>query len=509
MAETTETLYSYELPYMTGRKPLLTSVKRSEVNKDTIPEILRGIQKRHQLNVIETNMLLNEYLGVQLILERERDFNLDINNKLVVNRAQEIVRKAVGYFLGEPISYTSRSANSAGGASIENLNEYMEEEDKAAKDIELGEWASICGTSFRLVMANPIDLPDEIPFNIPTCDPRATGVVYSSEVLQQPVLGFVFYPIVDAEGAVIGHTYWVYSDSKQFIFTSSGQEALGGDFEYVTESEHFMTDIPIVEYLNNQWRKGDFECAISLLDALNLSLSDRVNAVVQTVGSILVFVDCEPDEDGTTKIKQKGSLCIKTNSATNARIEYVSPQLLQSDAQILEDTINNYIDATTGIPSRSDKGGGGGDTGDAVYLRDGYQDLELVVRNKERAFKRGERKTIRLVAKVMERFGESFNPRDVQINMVRNRNTNILNKSQAAINFVNSKLLDPVDTIKLLGVTDQPTEMAARGQADTEAQTAKLLEQAQKQADMQTQNETADAVTDNGTKTDKVDTSED
>ena len=139
MAETTETLYSYELPYMTGRKPLLTSVKRSEVNKDTIPEILRGIQKRHQLNVIETNMLLNEYLGVQLILERERDFNLDINNKLVVNRAQEIVRKAVGYFLGEPISYTSRSANSAGGSSIENLNEYMEEEDKAAKDIELGE----------------------------------------------------------------------------------------------------------------------------------------------------------------------------------------------------------------------------------------------------------------------------------------------------------------------------------------------------------------------------------
>ena len=358
-------------------------------------------------------------------------------------------------------------------------------------------------------MANPIDLPDEIPFNIPTCDPRATGVVYSSEVLQQPVLGFVFYPIVDAEGAVIGHTYWVYSDSKQFIFTSSGQEALGGDFEYVTESEHFMTDIPIVEYLNNQWRKGDFECAISLLDALNLSLSDRVNAVVQTVGSILVFVDCEPDEDGTTKIKQKGSLCIKTNSATNARIEYVSPQLLQSDAQILEDTINNYIDATTGIPSRSDKGGGGGDTGDAVYLRDGYQDLELVVRNKERAFKRGERKTIRLVAKVMERFGDSFNPRDVQINMVRNRNTNILNKSQAARNFVNSKLLDPVDTIKLLGVTDQPTEMAARGQAYTEAQTAKLLEQAQKQADMQTQNETADAASDIETKTDKVDTSED
>ena len=507
MAEVTSTVYSSDMPYLTGRRPLLTSFKREQVNKDTIPGILQGASLRHEQNVVEMNLLLNEFLGVQEILERNRNFNLDINNKIVVNRAQEITRKVVGYFLGEPVSYTSRSAESD-GIEIENLNGYMEEEDKAARDVELGEWASIVGTAYRLVMANPLDLPDSIPFNIPTCDPRNTGIIYSSEVLQYPVLGFVFSPIVDNEGSTIGYTYWVYSDSKQYMFKSNGETALGGDFEFLGESEHFMGDIPIVEYMNNQWRKGDWECAMTLLDSLNTSISDRVNALVQTVGSILVFTDCEPDEDGTAKIKEKGSLCIKTQNAINAKIEYVSPELTQSDAQVLETTINEYIDATTGIPSRSNNTGNGGDTGDAVYLRDGYQDLELVVRNKERAFKRGERKTIRLVSKIMSRFGETFDPRDVQINMVRNRNTNILNKSAAANNFVASKLFAPVDTIKLLGVTDQPTEMAARRKLYDEelARAAEELLNKQ-QALEQTQNETATAVSDTVT-TDEASTSE-
>ena len=507
MAEITSTVYNSDMPYLTGRRPLLTSVKRSEINKDIIPGILQGVSLRHQANVVEMNLLLNEFLGVQEILERPREFSLDINNKIVVNRAQEITRKVVGYFLGEPVSYTSRSAESD-GMEIENLNGYMEEEDKAAKDVELGEWASIVGTSYRLVMTNPAELPDAIPFNIPTCDPRNTGIIYSSEVLQYPVLGFVFAPIVDNEGATIGYTYWVYSDTTQYMFKSNGELALGGEFEYLGESEHYMGDIPIVEYMNNQWRKGDWECAMSLLDSLNISISDRVNAIVQTVGSILVFTNCEPDEDGTAKIKQKGSLCIKSTNALEAKIVYVSPELLQSDAQVLETTLNEYIDAVTGIPSRSNNTGNGGDTGDAVYLRDGYQDLELVVRNKERAFKRGERKTIRLVSKVMSRFGENFDPRDVQINMVRNRNTNILNKSTAANNFVASKLFSPVDTIKLLGVTDQPTEMAARRKLYDE-ELAKEAEEllGKQQALEQTQNETATAVSDIVT-TDEVSTSE-
>jgi len=239
--------------------------------------------------------------------------------------------------------------------------------------------------------------------------------------------------------------------------------------------------------MNNQWRVGDYEKAISLMDALNVSLSDRVNAIEQTVGSILVYVDCEPDEGGTKALKQRGAVKLKTNGNGRIDIKYISPELLQSDAQVLEDTINGYIDAVTGIPSRSERSGGGGDTGDAVYLRDGYQDLELVVRKKERAFRKGERKTIRLVSRIMRRFKKPFDPREVDVNFVRNRSTNISNKATAASALVSTGIFDPVDVIKIIGVTDQPTEMAARGEVH------RLKIEAEKQAAIDKQNKANDA----------------
>ena len=39
-----------------------------------------------------------------------------------------------------------------------------------------------------------------------------------------------------------------------------------------------------------------------------------------------------------------------------------------------------------GIPDRKTRGGGGGDTGDAVKLRDGWADIEIVARIKEQYF---------------------------------------------------------------------------------------------------------------------------
>ena len=47
-----------------------------------------------------------------------------------------------------------------------------------------------------------------------------------------------------------------------------------------------------------------------------------------------------------------------------------------------------------GIPDRKTRGGGGGDTGDAVKLRDGWADIEVVARIKEKYFKVAKKKQI-------------------------------------------------------------------------------------------------------------------
>ena len=41
----------------------------------------------------------------------------------------------------------------------------------------------------------------------------------------------------------------------------------GSQFESIDIVEHYYNDVPIIEYLNDQFKQGDFENVISLIDA--------------------------------------------------------------------------------------------------------------------------------------------------------------------------------------------------------------------------------------------------
>ena len=118
-----------------------------------------------------------------------KDIRPEINNKLVENRASEIVSFKVGYLIGEPLQYVNRSGNEKVTEGINKLNEFVFAEDKSAKDKELADWFTICGTSYRMILPDPIGEEDESPFEIYTLDPRETFVVYHNGLGSKPVMG--------------------------------------------------------------------------------------------------------------------------------------------------------------------------------------------------------------------------------------------------------------------------------------------------------------------------------
>ena len=52
--------------------------------------------------------LINYYLGKQDILNRNTPYTSNVNNKIVINYAQSIVRDIVGYTFGKDIEYVQR-----------------------------------------------------------------------------------------------------------------------------------------------------------------------------------------------------------------------------------------------------------------------------------------------------------------------------------------------------------------------------------------------------------------
>lgn len=467
-------VFAYNYPFV-GRSVIYTSANEGDINERTVPKIISGAMLRHEKNRAEESYLYNYWKGYQPILNRQKNARPEINNKLVVNLAYQIVRNANGYFLGEPIKYTSKDAECRD--DVEKLNMYMDELDKAAEDMDIGEYASVCGTAYRLVSYNEeSDVSADVPpFKVLTLSPFSTFVVYSTAAGNPPMLGVTYYDILNDYGGIEGRVYTAYDKHYQYQYTvtGAGTSVTAEDLDEGFPKAHLLGDIPIVEYPNNKSRMGDFESVITVLNAINESESDRVNSVQQLVQSILVFKNChlrtaEESKDGVPdleKLKNGGALEMESTTTSPADVQYVSCGIDQGQAETLTKTLVDYVYAITGIPDRNNKSGGTGDTGDAVYLRDGFQNLEIVARIKQRQFKKSEKRMLRMVCVLMNVYeGTMLHLPHIEVNFVRNRTNNLLSKAQAMQILHNMQVFDPVDVITLGNITEMPGEMAERGE---------------------------------------------
>lgn len=149
-----------------GRKVIYTDVEH--VTRGNVVDVLQKAMPIHQMNRADIEYLYRYYKGDQPILGRVKDVRPEINNKIVVNRANEIVSFKVGYLLGEPVQYVSRGNDESVAEGVSKLNDYALSEDKAAKDKELADWFHICGTSYRMILPDRMaDVEeDESPFEI-------------------------------------------------------------------------------------------------------------------------------------------------------------------------------------------------------------------------------------------------------------------------------------------------------------------------------------------------------
>lgn len=180
----------------------------TEVTVENVVAILNKALPYHWENRSEIQYLWYYYRGLQPILNREKQVRPEICNKIVENRANEIVSFKSGYLMGEPLQYVSRGNGDNLSDAINQLNEFVFAEEKPAKDKELADWFHICGTSFRMVLPDEdVGEDDDSPFEIYTLDPRNTFVVYNNGLGNKPLLGVKY--VVDDNGIV---HYSCYSD---------------------------------------------------------------------------------------------------------------------------------------------------------------------------------------------------------------------------------------------------------------------------------------------------------
>lgn len=426
-----------------GRRVIYTDV--AEVTAGNVIDVLQKALFIHLQNQADIDYLYRYYRGDQPILRREKDVRPEINNKIVENRANEIVSFKVGYLMGEPVQYVSRSDDEGIAKSVMQLNDYVLSEDKPAKDKELADWFHICGTSYRMIL--PDDMADveedEAPFEIFTLDPRFCFVVYSTALGNPPLMGVKY--ILKEDGTLVFSCY-----TQDHYYEVNNTWA-------ILHSEPQYLGIPIVEYPANKARLGAFEIVIPLLDAINTVESNRLDGVEQFVQALMLFHNVDISSEDFGKLKELGAIKFKDIDAqTKAEIQYLTSEMNQAQTQTLVDSMYNTVLTICGMPNRNG-GSSTSDTGSAVIMRDGWSAAEARAKDSELMFKRSEKEFLKLLLRICRDLGDlTLKLSGLEIRFTRRNYENITEKANVLTMMLSNPKIAPVLAFTHSGLFSDP-----------------------------------------------------
>lgn len=455
--------------HLNGRRMILTD--ETEVNIGNVVQILRKALPYHRKNRSEISYLWSYYKGRQPILNRVKEVRPEITNKIVENRANEIVSFKSGYLMGEPLQYVSRGNAENIADAINQLNEFVFAEEKPAKDKELADWFHICGTSFRMVLPDEMaGEDDESPFEIYTLDPRNTFVVYNNGLGNKPILGVKY--VVDENGVV---HYSCYSDHEYFEIVES---------KVIFYDTHILGEIPIIEYPLNMARIGAFELVIPLLDAINLTDSNRLDGVEQFIQALMLFHNVDISSEDFDELRERGAIKFKDiDPQLKAEINYLVSNLNQGETQTLVDHMYQTVLTICGMPNRNG-GSSTSDTGSAVIMRDGWSAAEARAKDSELMFKKSERIFLKVVLNICRTLADmDLKVCNVEIRFTRRNYENILQKAQVLDLMLKNNKIHPRLAFEHCGLfvdSDLAYTLSAEYAEEQEQKAQELFEQQQR-----------------------------
>jgi len=474
---------------LSGRNVLRTDLTTFTV--ENLKTDLARVLPQHAYNRAQIRAL-QEYLKGwhPNINARIKTTRTDVDNKIIVNYAYSITRDIVGYFLGKPIQYTNR--NGKFRKQMENFVNVLNAENKSLVDYQIAEDCSICGVGYRGVFTDAKPRNDT-KLKLLRLEPADTFVVYSTNPVLPPAYAVTAYesapssmfgPVAPGSGITF---YKVYTPDKMFTFkdvTLNGQDPMvGGMLELVedeTKDINFGGGLPIIEYQNNLWRLGDWETALSIMDALDGVASDGINDIQQAVDAVLVVLGAEMTEEIFASLSKNGFLSVSNIPAgVKPEIKFISEAMSADVGVAMRDYLEATLRVIVGVPDRKTRGGGGGDTGDAVFMRDGWQDIDLVATAKEPYFIQAEREALSVMLYILGTFDEVANIKamDIDIHFNRNKTANLQSKAQVYTGLTSgSSPLSPIDALDIAGLTNNVHDVIMRMETFATENAAKAAE---------------------------------
>lgn len=448
-----------------GRRQIFTDKKK--ITPENVVDVIGEALSIHYINRAEIQYLYNYYRGSQDIRLKEKIVRPEVNNKVTVNRANEIVTFKSAYFLGEPLQYVSNGGDDSVSYKINQLNEFMRSESKDTKDKEIADWMHIGGVGIRMVLPDEEGEEDGSPVSVYTLDPREAFAVYHSGVGKKKVAGVLRQRDED------GDTYYCVYTNEWYFEIQAG--------EIIKQEPRTIPYIPIIEYPNNDARMGAFEVVVPILNAINDIESDCLDNIRDFVNAFDVFQNCELEEGQYKELSKGGmAITIKGQPGMEAKVYRVASELSQNGAQTRLDDLQEAYLMICGMPNRNG-GSSTSDTGTAVIYRDGFADAESRAKDSEKTWTRAEREFLRIALYIFRETGVlDLRMSDIKIEFTRKNLSNVQSKVQVLCEMLNNSKIHPKLAFQYSGVfsdSEAAYRMSQEYYAEQQAELQRSLRQ--------------------------------
>ena len=414
---------------------MIVYMDRASIESLTVKDIREIVVK--QSYQMKYQKLERYYVGDHDILHSERTDKTGGDNRIVNNMARYITDTATGYFLGQPVVYSSENEEYL--QTIQDIFDYNDEQDH---NTELGKQCSIKGDCFEMVY-----LDEDGRIRLGLVFPENLILFYETESeFTSPLAAIRMVRGMDKNGNILLRVeFWTWT---RVIYLQSFN---GGMLEVTGWKEHYWNDVPFCEYVNNRERIGDFEGVLSEIDAYNRVQSNTANYFQYNDDAILKVTRLgDVDSKDIAQMKRERAVILEDGGDVGWILKTVDDTALENYKNRLREDI--HLGAN--VPNMTDEAFGGNLSGVAVSYK--LWGLEQICAIKERKFKRALQRRIELITHVLNLLGHNYDYRDLDMQFRRNKPQNILEQSQIIGNL--SSMLPKETLLQLLPFVDNPKE---------------------------------------------------
>ncbi len=428
------------------------SVDELTKNTDKLLEMI----EHHEKQQVPRLKVLQDYYEAEnttiLVDKRRREEHL-ADNRAAHGFGEYVSGFIQGFMVGIPLKTTY---------PVDEVNEKLREinrtNDADEHNSELVLDQSIYGRAYELVYRNR---EDETRFTVSSV--LETFVIYDNGVERNPIAAVRYFDDKFNENK---RNVYLYTDENIYHYILGDD----GKLEEKEVKQHFFKGVPIIEYSNNRFRRGDFEKVLSLIDLYDSAQSDTGNYMQDLNDAMLKIVgNLEIDVKAAKEMKEHNILMLQTGMDQDGRsgqadADYIYKKYDVAGTEAFKDRIKNDIHMFTYTPNMDDESFASNQSGEALKYK--LFGLEQKRATKERLFKKALRNRYRLINNIMSMASEgSFDVNDITITFTPNLPKNLLEEIKAFTDLGGD--LSEETKLSLLSFVENPQEEIEKMKAES------------------------------------------